>query len=99
MQVEAAVSGTPVIAFNRSASQESVHPSGSLMLNEVSIPSLVEAILSVCRGDHTFSQESLEYSRKMIYRSVNPYTHAATMFKSLVSLRTKQQQMYSEMCS
>ena len=83
--------GTPVVAFNRSASQESLHPRGSILLNDVSVRSLAATILSVCRGDILFSLQDLQISMLSMYKTVNPYTHAHKMLIALMKLREKQQ--------
>jgi glycosyltransferase involved in cell wall biosynthesis len=85
MQLESMACGTPLLAFNRSASQESVHPMGSRLLQEVSVRALGEAILAglIAPQGWGWSAETLARSAADVKKRFSPSAHVLRMLKAL----------------
>ena len=85
MQMEAMACGTPVLAFNRSASQESLHPLASHVIRDVSVEALANAVWHAYSNPRTFNWSSENFARASadVVRQFSPRTHAIRMLNVL----------------
>jgi hypothetical protein len=90
------VCGTPVVAFNRSASQESLHPMASRLL-DVSADSIAEVadVITQALADPArslnWTSEGMSVASRDSYALFAPHVQAKAMLRALRKIRINSQ--------
>lgn len=86
MNAEAMLSRTPVIAFNRSANQESLHPLARVLLEDVNISNFAETIVDVAVNPTKYgiNSSSLDIASRETLFSVHPLKQTRKMINAIL---------------
>jgi glycosyltransferase involved in cell wall biosynthesis len=95
LNVECMMTKTPVIAFNRSANQESLHPLSRILIENISVDELVNAIIGVVVSPEKYglSVSGLTQAEREMRLIVNPVIQAQKMIGVLYNMWLTDQSM------